>query len=638
MTSYPVGREPIQIVEILQPLCTNEFGVAPCTATGTADTKCYNTRATCQDTANFALGTPLSLFFTKAQFLPTLQANQTVPVENPTDWILYDGTWSDAGIWYDAAFWRDDDQSYPQPVFDPVNSTMPPYIFPDLVSVSTSPTRVNLAVASSDAKGLGNRALCTIKFKDFQHTDRLVDPYVDGRSWDPLSADRGSFWTRWLVRNKYRTNMQVKVYEGYAGQNLSDMSVRLYFVDGISNVDSSGNITMRCKDVLARIESRQAQAPVASPGVLFDDITDAATSIEVAGALLSEYEASGTLRIGDEVMTYTSVATSTNGITFSGVTRGTDSTTAEEHSFDAGVQQCIRYTETGLSDLLIDLLQTRGGIPAVYMADFAPGQPSAEEISSYMSLFVADRVLTEPYSISELISDLAEQFQFYIWWEETEQRIKFKPIRGYSEAPDTLTDSVNILSNSFSLTEKPRERFSQVWFFYSQKDPTQGDDDLNNYNSQYVIANLESETDELYGSASIRRILGTWTGKSIIAASSSTRFLNKYVDVPSEASFRVDIKDGDYQIGDTFFVSHFMDVTQYGERRLRPWTVVSREEKVANEVVEYVCEDTTLYGRVYFIMAPGSGNYDPSDVPFDSAYIGNAAGVLSDGTAAANIG
>ena len=110
MTSYPVGREPIQIVEILQPLCTNEFGVAPCTATGTADTKCYNTRATCQDTANFALGTPLSLFFTKAQFLPTLQANQTVPVENPTDWILYDGTWSDAGIWYDAAFWRDDAQ------------------------------------------------------------------------------------------------------------------------------------------------------------------------------------------------------------------------------------------------------------------------------------------------------------------------------------------------------------------------------------------------------------------------------------------------------------------------------------------------------------------------------------------------
>jgi len=58
-----VGREPVQIVEIKQPLCQNTFGVAPCTATGTADQKCFNTRATCLDTPNFALGTPLSLFF-----------------------------------------------------------------------------------------------------------------------------------------------------------------------------------------------------------------------------------------------------------------------------------------------------------------------------------------------------------------------------------------------------------------------------------------------------------------------------------------------------------------------------------------------------------------------------------------------
>ena len=151
MTDYPVGREPVQIVEILQPLCENVFGVSPCTATGTADTKCYNTRATCQDTANFALGMPLSLYFTKGHA--------------PSDLLGLD------------------------------------YVFPSLVSVSTSPTRANLAGANIDAKGIGNRAVCTIRFKDFQHTDRIVDPYVSGRSWNPLDADRGSFWSRWLARN-----------------------------------------------------------------------------------------------------------------------------------------------------------------------------------------------------------------------------------------------------------------------------------------------------------------------------------------------------------------------------------------------------------------------------------------------------
>ena len=114
MTDVPVGREPIQIVEILQPLCENVFGVSPCTATGTADTKCYNTRATCQDTANFALGTPLSLFFSSGKV-----AEQSVSGAN--------------------------------------------YIFPSLVSVSTSPTKVNLAGANRSAKGLGNRAVCTIR-------------------------------------------------------------------------------------------------------------------------------------------------------------------------------------------------------------------------------------------------------------------------------------------------------------------------------------------------------------------------------------------------------------------------------------------------------------------------------------------
>ena len=66
MSETTAGREPTQIVEIKQPICSRAFGTSPCTASGTGDTKCYNTRATCQDAANFALDTtPLSLFFCK---------------------------------------------------------------------------------------------------------------------------------------------------------------------------------------------------------------------------------------------------------------------------------------------------------------------------------------------------------------------------------------------------------------------------------------------------------------------------------------------------------------------------------------------------------------------------------------------
>ena len=283
-------------------------------------------------------------------------------------------------------------------------------------------------------------------------------------------------------------------------------------------------------------------------------------------------------------------------------------------------------------------MQTRGGLSAAYMADFVAGQPSYDEAVNYLGFARITRLITQPYGISELIADMAEQLQFFIWWEETEQLVKLRAIRGFDTEPDTLTDGANIISGTFSVRDKPKERASQVWVYYGQRDATEPDNNVNNYENQYVIANLESETDELYGSASIRKILGVWVQAGIVAQSTATKLSNKYLDTPTEGSLKVDIKDGDYQIGAVFYISHYLDVDQYGLRRLRPWTVVSREEVVPNEIVEYVVEETGLYGRIYFIMASGSANYNPSDVPFKSAYIGSSSGILSDGTTAARIG
>jgi len=104
MTSSTIGREPVHLVEIVQPFCDNTYGTAPCTASGTDDEKCYNTRATCQDPDNFALTAGgLSLYFSNGEV-----AEQKI-----------DGA---------------------------------PYVIPSLVSVSTSPTRVNLAGSNPDAQ------------------------------------------------------------------------------------------------------------------------------------------------------------------------------------------------------------------------------------------------------------------------------------------------------------------------------------------------------------------------------------------------------------------------------------------------------------------------------------------------------
>jgi hypothetical protein len=584
MSNTTIGREPIQIVEIQQPFCANTFGSAPCTATGTADTKCYNTRATCQDTANFDRSS-LSLYFAK-------------------------GMVADMGV------------------------SGAPYIIPSLVGVSTSPTKINLASSNRDAQGLGNRALCTITFQDHQHTDRRVDPYVSGRSWNPMVADRGTFWTRWLRRNKYRQNVVIKIYEGYAGEALGAMTVRTYFLQSVSGPDSNGRVVIQGKDVLARIEERKAQAPLASPGLLYAAITDSATSFEVANAVEADYAASGTLRIGDEIMTYTSRASSANGVTFSGVTRGTDNSTAAAHDVDDAVQQCLRYTNENTDDIVADLLATYGGISASYL-DTANW---ATEFDTYMVAYRLTTLITEPTGVNELLSELQTQAMFYLWWDERAAKVKFKSIRGVDADPDTLTDSAHILEGSFSLSEAPRERVSQVWIYYNRTDFVKADDDPLAYASQFVVANLEAETDDLYGEKSIRKIFGRWLPTSALAENTASKLITRYVDIPSKLKFRMDAKDRAYWVGDTVKISHYLDVDDYGARRVRQWTITSAEEKVPGEVVEYTAEDTTLYGRIHYVMASGAADYPGYDsAPFKNCYIGDSSGLLSDGERAGKI-
>jgi len=153
-----------------------------------------------------------------------------------------------------------------------------------------------------------------------------------------------------------------------------------------------------------------------------------------------------------------------------------------------------------------------------------------------------------------------------------------------------------------------------------------------------VNADLDSETDELYGEPSIRKIFGRWLPSGALAANTATKIITRYVDVPQECRFRLDAKDRDYWVGDTIEIDHHLDVDEFGEKRFRRWTIISAEEVEHGHIVQYVAEDTTLYGEVSFILAGGAADYPgEASVDFGAAYIGNADGLLSDGNPSARI-
>lgn len=581
MTETTVGREPIQIVEIQQPFCSRTYGVAPCTASGPAGLKCFNTRSTCQDAANFLAGTPLSLFFSRGRV-----GEQVV--------------------------------------------TGADYIIPSLVSVSTSPTKINLAGADPDAEGLGNRALCSVTFLDHPHTDRIVDLYVSGRGYDPMT--RGSFWTKWIARNRYRQNIVIAVYEGYVGQALTEMYKRTYFLTSVQGPDASGQVTITGKDILARLEERKAQAPIASPGVLYADILAAGTTFRVAGALLADYPAAGTVRIDSEIIKYTARALVGDQIEFTGLTRGSDDSVAADHDVNTQVQLCLRIEDMRVDTALQLLMETYGGIHTNYL-DLTGW---AEETDAFLGFWRLWALITEPTAVSALVNAIQEQVLVNCWWDERLAKVKLQAVRGVTEEPTLLTEEYHIVAGSFDLREEPDQRVSQVWVYYAQRDKTRDVTDETNYKEASVIANLVEEA--LYDELSVRKIYGTFLKSAALANTTASKIITRYVHIPSTVRFQLDAKDRSIWVGSTVRISHSRDVDKFGNRQVRQWYILSAEEVEYGELIQYEATDTSLYGRLHYVMAAGSPDYPGAALaPYKNCYIGDANGLLSDGSSAGRI-
>jgi len=415
MSETTVGREPIVVVCIEQPACAHVFGTAPCTATGEA---CYQTRATCKDAANYLqnAGSVLRLYY------------GVEGAGRPADEL---------------------------------------YIMPFLISASTSPAKINLSGADKNANPLGVIGRATIRFRDAPHTDRVVDPYVATRSYDAMA--QGTHWSKWNARNRYgKVGAIVRIYQGYAGQLLADMVQRVYICEAL-DFNGGPTVTMKCADMMVKASDRSAMAPLLSPGHLHAAIDAVQTTIEVAAAVIADYPATGTLRINREAMTYSAVVTNANGrLDFTVTARGSDGTTSDAHSAEDQVQECLRFSATPVDQAIEDLFTDYTTVDAAYLDTVN----WAVERATYLSSYSLTGLITKPTPVRELLGEICEQAQLFVWWDERSRLFKLKAVRAITSPPRVITEGAHILAGSFSLKEKHKARVSRVWMYYGQKDTT----------------------------------------------------------------------------------------------------------------------------------------------------------------------
>ena len=536
MNEATVGRELQTVVEIDQDFCEHRYGESPCTAEigVTGERKCFNTRATCQDPENYS-PQPLVLRFCKpGERLPDV------------------------------------------------------YCIPSVHSVSTAPTEVNPGGGSKNSGPLGKRASIRVSFKDHPHSDNVVDPYVSERDYNPV--ERGTFWSKWLARNPYYNNRVLRVREGYAGQALEDMVTRTYLIDKIDGPDSRGQVQVTAKDVLKLADNDKAQAPQPSAGELLVDYDEAESIsyLRVTKALASEYEGFSTVRVNDELMTYTGVTTiSDSEIRLTGITRHTDGSEPDSHEAGDRVQVCLRYENVLVDDLAYEWLTEYGDVPAAWI-DKAEWEAEA---SLWLQQFDLTGLITEPTGVTDLLSEITEQCLFFIWWDERAQKIRLQAIKpAIFQSVPKITDYANIIADSAEISQDPKGRVSQVWVYWGQRDPTEDLEKEANYRKLRVRADLEAEGEQQYGEQRIRKIYSRWLHSDAQAVNVTARLLSRYRNNPRYATISVDAKDRAMWTGDVVDMLHRGVVDETGAPLETRYQILSAEETVPGHSVEYRLE------------------------------------------------
>lgn len=577
----PFAREPLQIVEIVQPLCSRTFGTAPCNATGD---RCFNTDSTCKFITALNLTDSVVMRFVAPAANRGLgnvgpyPSGETLALEDDDTFLLED---SDTLLIEGFAF------SYGPDVFQPGTA------IPALLAVDTAPTVLNVGAGNENISPLGLRAVATVAIKDFPYNDVGFDPYLSTRSYDPNT--RGSFWSKWLARNPYHVGYVLRIYDGFFGDALGVMIKREYSIEKIAAARSSVQIT--AKDILRKITDTDVKAPALSNGALSLNLTAVATTFQAAGAVLADYPATGWVRIDSEIMSYTGRAIVGGKVEFTGVTRGQLGTTAATHSQFGRVQRVLSYVNQPFSDIIYDLLTVWGGIPAAYIDKAAWDAEFAE----WRLLYTFTAYLSDPVSVQQLVGELCQQGLANIWWDERVQKILFRAQRP-NFAPMTLTQEANLIADSVVVEEQPKDRASQVYVYYGLRNPTLSLSDKTSYASAEAFIDVDKERQ--YGEAAVKEIFCRWVQTGVIARSLGGAYLQRFRDVRKTITFNLTADDiASVWTGDVLVIRHFLSVDETGLELEQPWLITSAETVEQGGVYRFVAEDNQSGGVLWSWVA-----------------------------------
>jgi len=378
-------------------------------------------------------------------------------------------------------------------------------------------------------ESIGTRASLKITATDHPSPDTGAggDPYLGQRNYDPF--ERGTFWGKLRARHPYMRGNKLRWYNGRVGQSLEQMERRTYIIDSAEGPNTRGQFMIKAKDPLTLTESKRAQAPKLSRGVLGSALSETATSFIVSPAGVgADYPTSGKVAIGgNEIVSYTR-----SGDTFT-ISRGINNTEIKEHDEGDRVQWVLEYSSQEPENVLFDLLTNYAQVPAEFI-----NMPNwTAELNQFLGRRYSG-VIAEPTPVIDLINELLEQAALSIWWDEIGETLQLQVLRNVTKGSFVYNDDF-MLAGSFKQREQPDKRVSQVWTYYGQINPLESQDDPKNYRNTLLTVNQASELN--WGEPAVKKVYSRWMTQFALSAAErlNTLVLSRFAEPPRMFEFNL---------------------------------------------------------------------------------------------------
>jgi hypothetical protein len=442
---------------------------------------------------------------------------------------------------------------------------------PYVVSIKPLPTEIKTSLTVSGR--------VTVEFDDEPDGDVGVDPYVRSRGAFPSIP--GTYWKKFLVRNRNYKGREIRIFDGWPGMEQSEYVER--WRGRIENATyKRGHLSLEAVDYLKDLA--KVEVPPKLDVKLAAAMNTTQTSLTVTGTEVTGLDApSGHIRIGEEILAYTGIDTVTGIVT--GVSRAQFGSVAEEHAVNDKVQKVKHYPLQNAFDMMKSMLIDDGGIPAEKVDEAAFGYWKTYPETD---LDIGGIPVHEPTKLDKLFFEVVKLMDCKVWYSESlkitiARNLVNDPLRTYH----ALSDDANIVLGSASIDHNEKSRISRCYLYWS-KILLGKPDDVSSYNRVDIAVDADAESPNDYGEAIEEKIFCRWlhTGNYVeeeVAAFAKNLAMRKVWrnrDASPIVKVEVESKDAGMKTGEWVQLSTDELVDQHG-RSLSgiAFQIVRRERK-----------------------------------------------------------